>query len=439
LVKKNNKTKIDTIAACGDVNRNVMCNVNPNQSRYHREVHEFAVAFSTHLLPRTGAYHEIWLDEKIVSSTKESEPLYGPSYLPRKFKTVIAIPPSNDVDIFAHDLGYIAIIENNALVGYNVTVGGGMGVTHGNKKTYPCLAQVIGFCTPDQAIDVGEKVMLVQRDYGDRMNRKHARLKYTIENHGLDWFRDQVESRLGYRFQSPRPFHFTENGDVYGWAKDFDELWSYTMFIQNGRVKDTPDYPMKTGLRELAKIHQGNFRMTPNQHLIIAKITEDQKLLIESIMTKYGLYNQRHSQLRLNSMACVALPTCGLAMAESERYLPSLITKLEEILEGYGLTDDAITIRMTGCPNGCARPYISEIGFVGKALGIYNLLLGGGFAGDRLNKVYKESLTEEEILKELRPILKRYALERHFNERFGDFVIRVGIIKATLKGSDFHL
>ncbi|KAJ3334308.1 hypothetical protein HDU91_002760, partial [Kappamyces sp. JEL0680] len=268
-----NRSLLDTIAACGDVNRNVMCNPEPaGNAEVHRPILKLANDLSAHLTPATGAYHEIWLDKKLVAGGEDEEPLYGKTYLPRKFKIAIAVPPSNDVDVLAHDLGYIAIVEGGRVVGYNVTVGGGMGQTHGNKKTYPLLAQQLGFCTPEQAVLVGEKVMLVQRDYGERLNRKHARLKYTIEDRGLDWFRSEVESRLGYKLQAPRPFKFTSNGDRYGWTQVSDGTWSYTMFIQNGRIKDTQDYRLKTGLREIALVHKGGFALTPNQHLIITKI-----------------------------------------------------------------------------------------------------------------------------------------------------------------------
>ncbi|KAJ3298915.1 hypothetical protein HK104_010149 [Borealophlyctis nickersoniae] len=436
--KDMNKACMDTIAACGDVNRNVMCAANPGDDEIHRQVQDLAERWSQHLLPRTGAYHEIWLDKKVVSTTENEEPFYGKTYLPRKFKTVIAVPPYNDVDIFAHDLGYIAIIEHGRIVGYNVTVGGGMGMTHGNKKTYPRLADVLGFCTPDQCIDVGEKVASVQRDHGDRTNRRHARLKYTIEDHGIEWFRNQVEERLGYHLQPPRAFHFVSNGDRFGWHKQTSGTWSYTLFISNGRVKDTPELQVKTALREIAKVHTGAFRMTSNQHLMLTDITEHQRPLISALLRQYNLDNSRHSAMRLHSMACVALPTCGLAMAESERYLPSLIDKIEDILEENGLRDDAITIRMTGCPNGCARPQLAEIGFIGKAPGAYNMYLGASHSGERLNKLFKESVGEAEILAELKPILKRYALERKSGERFGDFVVRVGIVKATRAGREFH-
>ncbi|CAG8770961.1 10014_t:CDS:2, partial [Racocetra persica] len=423
-----NKCLLDTLAACGDVNRNVMCSSNPSLSEVHEQVHEFSKKLSAHLSPRTTAYHEIWLEDKVVAgkAVQDFEPLYGSTYLPRKFKVAIAVPPNNDVDVFAHDLGYIAIADktNKKLLGYNVTVGGGMGMTHNNKKTYPRLGELIGFCTPEQAIDVGEKVMLVQRDFGDRINRKHARLKYTIDDRSLDWFRSEVETRLGYKLEPPREYTFENNADRYGWTKGFDSMWHFGIYIENGVVKDLPGSPIKTGLREIAKAHKGDFRLTPNQHLVIGNITEENKAQIEGLLKKYKLDNLQHTGLRLNSMSCVALPTCGLAMAESERYLPLLVEKLETITTEVGLKKDAITVRMTGCPNGCARPYVAEIAFVGKALGTYNLYLGGGFYGQRLNKLYKENLKEDDILRELRPILERYAKEKINGEKFGDFVIR---------------
>ncbi|KAJ1979937.1 Sulfite reductase [NADPH] subunit beta [Dimargaris verticillata] len=452
-----NRSLMDTLAACGDVNRNVICNAAPYQSAIHYQVWKFSQKLSEHLLPQTSAYHEIWLDDKLVAgnAVNDVEPLYGPNYLPRKFKVAVAVPPSNDVDVFAHDLGFIPILENPAglaaqtpamattaepqrILGYNVTVGGGMGMAHNNKKTYPRLADLLGFCTPDQAVDVAEKVMLVQRDHGDRVNRKHARMKYTIDDHGLPWFREQVEARLGYKLDAARPFQFTENGDRYGWMRGNPGEWHFGMFIQNGRVVDRPGYPLKSGLRELAKVHKGYFRMTCNQGLVIASVPDDQVDTVKQLLTRYKLDNVDHSGLRLNSMACVALPTCALAMAESERYLPSLMTHIEEILSEAGLRDDAITIRMTGCPNGCARPYIAEIALVGKAPGAYNLYLGGGFAGQRLNKLYAESLGEAQILDALRPLIKAYAIERTEGEHFGDYVIRVGAVKETTHGTNFH-
>jgi len=443
-VQEINGACFDTIAACGDVNRNVMCNANPHMGKAHVQALDVAQKISDHLTPRTRAYHDIWLsdpsgDGDKIKVTEDVEPIYGKHYLPRKFKTVVAIPPENDVDIFAHDLGYIAIVEGGEVVGYNVTVGGGMGMTHGNKDTYPVLAQVLGFCTPDQVVEVAEQVVAVQRDHGDRVNRAHARLKYTIDDHGLDWFSDQVEERLGYKLGAPRDYTFESNGDRYGWVEDDAGDAHLTLFIQNGRVRDTDGFPMRTGLREIAKVHTGEFRLTGNQNLVISKIAPDTRAKIEELLEVHGLKNcYETSGLRLSSLACVALPTCGLALAESERFLPDLVGEIEEVLAENGLRDDAITIRMTGCPNGCARPYIAEIGFVGRGPGKYNVYLGGGFTGDRLSKLYKDSAKAAEIKELLRPLIIDYAKNREDGEKFGDFVIRKGHIAETEHGRDFH-
>lgn len=436
-----NAALLDTIAACGDVNRNVMCNVNPQQSRLHEEVFEYTRRISEHLTPRTTAYHEIWLDKELVATSekKDEEPIYGKHYLPRKFKTAVAIPPSNDVDIYANDMGFIAIAEHGRLAGFNVTVGGGMGMTHGEPETYPRLADVIGYCPKEKTLQVAEEIVKIQRDFGDRTNRKHARFKYTIDDRGVEWFKFELNKRLGWVMEAPRPFTFEDSGDRYGWVEGVNDTWHYTIFIQNGRVLDTDDYPMMTGLREIAKVHEGDFRLTPNQNLMIGKVSSKQKPVIDALLKKYKLSGSIHqSGLRLNSMACVAFPTCALAMAESERYLPSLLTKLEAIMKDAGLEHDPIVIRMTGCPNGCARPFLGEIAFVGKGPGKYNLYLGAGFHGERLNKMYRENIGEEQILAELTPIIHRYAKERNQGEKFGDFVVRAGYVKAVLAGKEFH-
>ena len=435
-----NQAAMDTIAACGDVNRNVMCNPNPYLSGVHAEVLKVSQQISDHLTPATRAYHEIWLDgEKVESSEEDFEPIYGKTYLPRKFKITVAVPPSNDVDIYANCLSFIAIVEGGKLVGFNVAVGGGMGMTHGAEDTYPRLADVIGFCTVDQVTDVAEKVVLVQRDFGCRTERKHARMKYTVDDHGPDWILAKLNEYLGYDLEPVREFKFEDNGDRYGWVEGVNGKWNLTLFIQGGRVLDTPSYPMRTGLREIAKIHDGDFRLTANQNLMIANISAAKRPEIEKLLEQYGIKDSHlESALRLNSLACVALPTCALSLAESERYLPSLLTELEEVIEESGLRHDAITIRMTGCPNGCARPYISEIGFVGRSPGCYNVYLGGGFAGQRLSKLYRENHPGTEIKELLAPIIRRYAKERNEGERFGDFCIRAGYVAATEQGKDFH-
>ncbi|MDO9267966.1 MAG: assimilatory sulfite reductase (NADPH) hemoprotein subunit [Methylobacter sp.] len=435
-----NAALLDTIAACGDVNRNVMCNPNPHQSRLHAEVYEYARRINEHLTPRTTAYHEIWLDEELLSSTRQDEePIYGKHYLPRKFKIAIAIPPSNDVDLFANDLGFIAIAEDDHLLGFNVTVGGGLSMTHGDTSTYPRLADVIGYCPKNKTLQVAEEIVKIQRDFGDRTQRKHARFKYTLEDRGVDWLKFELNRRLGWNLEPPRPFVFEHSGDRYGWVEGANDAWHYTLFIPNGRILDTEDCPMMTGLREIAKVHDGDFRLTANQNLLIGQVSSKRKPVIDALLEKYRLANT-HDQtgLRLNSMACVAFPTCGLAMAESERYLPSLLDKLDVIIKQAGLEHDPILIRMTGCPNGCARSVLAEIGFIGKAPGKYNLYLGAGFYGQRLNKLYRENINEEQILAELSPIIQRYAQEREPGERFGDFVIKAGYVKAVLAGKDFH-
>jgi sulfite reductase (NADPH) hemoprotein beta-component len=431
---------LTTIAACGDVNRNVICNSNPNQSRAHAAALATARALSDHLLPRTPAYREIWLDgERIAGGEGEIiEPIYGTTYLPRKFKIAVAVPPSNDVDVFAHDLGYIAILdENDALAGYNVTVGGGMGMTHGEPETYPRTADVMGYCRPQEAVAVGEAVVTVQRDWGDRTNRKHARLKYTIEDRGLDAFRTEVERRSGVKLGQPQPFRFTSTGDRYGWSEGANGRAHLTLFVENGRIRDLPHAAIGTGLRRIAETHDGDIRLTTNQNVIIANVAPDKRAAIEALVAEHGLAAHA-SALRRNAMACVALPTCGLALAESERYLPSLVTALEERLAANGLADDEIVIRMTGCPNGCARPHLAEIGLVGKGPGRYNLYLGAAFDGSRLSKLYAEDLDHAAIIAKLDPVFAAYAAERKPGERFGAFAIRGGFVAPTTNGADFH-
>jgi sulfite reductase (NADPH) hemoprotein beta-component len=446
-----NKALMTTIAACGDVNRNVMCSSLPEKSQYHSDVHKVSKRISDHLLPSTTAYHEIWLkDDKTGEKNQvagpavvDHEPLYGPTYLPRKFKITIAIPPHNDTDVYAHDIGLIAIksTETGRLAGFNVLAGGGMGVTHNNKKTYPRTGWMMGYIPAEQVHLVCEKIMLVQRDNGDRKNRKHARLKYTMDDMGNEVFKSKVQELLDpldIHLDEPRPFHFDSNIDTFGWQKDEKGMNHFTFFIENGRVEDTADFPMRTGLVEIAKIHKGEFRLTGNQHLILSNVSDEAKPEIVELMKKYKLDNTQFSGMRLSSSACVAFPTCGLAMAESERYLPELITKLESCLEENGLSQDSIVMRMTGCPNGCARPWLAEAAFVGKAYGAYNMYLGGGYHGNRLNKLYRSSIMEEEILEIMKSLLGRWSRERNEGEHFGDWTIRAGVIKETKVGKEFH-
>ncbi|MGQ1890525.1 NADPH-dependent assimilatory sulfite reductase hemoprotein subunit [Thermophagus sp. OGC60D27] len=433
-----NEVLLDTIAACGDVNRNVMSHANPAESPLHASVYQLAGELSRHLTPQSTAYHEIWLDKQLLaSSKKEIEPIYGRTYLPRKFKIGIAIPPYNDIDVFSQDLGFIAIEEKGKLAGFNVTAGGGMGSTFGNPQTYPRLGDVIGFCQPDQVLKVAETIVLIQKENGNRQDRKRARLKYTIDDRGIEWFKDELNTRLGFALEAPRPYRFTRNGDRYGWKQGIDGKWSLNLFVEGGRVKDTPSLLLKTALRKVAEnIDDAQFILTGNQNLIIANTSQKEK--VARILKKYGVWPATLSGLRQNSIACVALNTCGLAFAEAERYLPTLIGKIETILQEYDLLKEEIVIRMTGCPNGCGRPYLAEIGLIGKSIGHYNLYLGGNKQGTRLNTLYRETLTEKEIIETLRPLIADYAQNRNSHESFGDFVIRKKYVSETVQGKDFR-
>lgn len=420
-----NDSLLDTIAACGDVNRNVMCSPLPGRSAMHRAAYQTAVAISEHLTPRTRAYHEIWLDGEKVENSDDIEPIYGTTYLPRKFKIAVAIPPSNDVDIFAQDLGFIGIEKHRELSGFNVTAGGGMGVTHGEPETYPRIADVIGFCTVEQAVEVAEQIVCLQRDFGDRTNRKHARLKYTIDDRGLDWFHEELSRRLGYGLQQAEKFAFVSRGDLFGWSKNQDGRWDLTLFIPEGRIKNNGPHRLLTGLREIARIHKGDYRLTANQNLIISGVEPSTRPAIERLLEYYGVNSlQQASPLRQQALACVALPTCGLAMAEAERYLPALNEEIEWLLSKHGLIEQPISLRITGCPNGCARPYLAEIGLVGKAPGRYNLLLGGSAEGQRLNRLAHENIDQHQILEVLDSLFARFVSERHDGESFGDFANR---------------
>lgn len=470
-IRAMNSTLMDTVAACGDVNRNVMCSVIPANAKVHKQVSEIGAKISESFLPNTTAYYEIWLegaDERdydkswpeIYKNRKEGptkkktlvagntlvdvEPLYSPVYLPRKFKVNITVPPYNDVDVWSSDVGLIAIVdpETSIVTGYNLYVGGGMGTTHGNKKTYPRRGSIFGFITPEQVIPAIKAVFIIQRDNGSRTDRKHARLKYTIDDMGVSVFKTKAEEICGFQFAPERPYEIKSNCDYFGWVKDETGLNHFTAFIENGRVADTPDKPQKTGLKKVAeymkKTGSGNFRLTGNQHVLIASIKDEHLDDIKAIMKKYSLDNTELSGIRQSSSSCVGLPTCGLAMAESERYLPVLMTDIEAMLEEFGLRHDAIVMRMTGCPNGCSRPWLAELALIGKAPNVYNMMLGGGFYGERLNKLYRANVRDDDILDILRPLFKRWAMEREDGEHFGDFCVRVGIIKPTLEGKYFH-
>ena len=435
-MKEINDTLLDTLAACGDVNRNVMSPANPFESELHSQALEVAQNIHDHLTPRTSSYAEIWLDgEKTSIGEQEVEPIYGKTYLPRKFKIAVALPPRNDVDVFSNCLGFVGIPDGKKISGYNVLVGGGLGMTHGKTATFPRLADVIGFCNPDQVVQVAEEVVKIQRDYGDRSDRRHARLKYTIQDRGVDWFLNELNSRLGWNLSPARDSVFESTEDRYGWSQDQDGKWSFGMFVEGGRLRNKS----REALRKIASTVDCQFRLTANQNLVIARVDDVGKSSVEQILAEIGEGDPRkHSSMRLNSIACTALPTCSLALAESERYLPTLIDELDEILDRFGLREESIAIRSTGCPNGCGRPYLGEIGLVGKSPGKYNLYLGAGFDGMRLNKLYKQAITHEEIISCLEPILENYSVHREPKEKFGDFCIRTGLVQPTTSGTDFH-
>ena len=430
---------VDSIAACGDVNRNVMAAANPVDSRLHEEVHQWAVKVSEHLLPKTRAYHEIWLNGEKLAGPAEEEPILGPLYLPRKFKTGIVVPPHNDVDVFSQDLGFIAILDDEGegegkLLGFNLTVGGGLGATHGEPQTFPRLADVIGFLTPDQLLKVAETVVMIQRDFGDRTDRKHARLKYTIADRGMDWFKAELFKRLGYALEPARSYAFTTQGDRFGWLRGYDGRWHLTLRVEAGRIGDTPGKPFLTGLEKIAAIHQGDFRLTANQNLIIANVPASECMNIDKLVADHGLGKALFtSPVRRDALACVSLPTCSLAMAEAERYLPAFVDRVDELMVKHGLRDLPLTVRITGCPNGCARPYLAEIALIGRAPGRYTLRLGADAVGSRLNVVYRDNIDEASIVTALDELIGRYSVERNADERFGDFLWRANLLKQETR------
>jgi len=442
-----NEYGIDSIATAGDVNRNVLCTTNPVESELHQEAYQWAKKISEHLLPKTQAYAEIWLDAEKLTSSAESdnteadpvEPILGRSYLPRKFKTTVVIPPQNDVDVHANDLNFIAIAKDGKLIGFNVLVGGGLAMTHGDKSTYPRKADDFGFVELAKTLAVAEAVVTTQRDWGNRVNRKNAKTKYTLDRVGVDTFKAEVEQRAGITFAESRPYEFTSRGDRIGWTEGFEGKHHLALFIENGRLLDKANFPLKTGMAEIAKIHKGDFRMTANQNLIIAGVAVEDKAEIERIARAHGLMADDVSVQRKNSMACVSFPTCPLAMAEAERYLPGLVTDVESILAKHNVADESIILRVTGCPNGCGRAMLAEIGLVGKGPSKYNMHLGGNVAGTRIPKMYKENLNEEDILQEIDLLVARWVAERNEAEAFGDFVIRAGIVdEVKVSKRDFH-
>jgi sulfite reductase (NADPH) hemoprotein beta-component len=437
-IRRINDMLLTTLATCGDVNRNVMCTPLAEATAVHSAACAVADAISGQLMPKTRAYHEIWLDGDKVAPEQDVEPLYGPTYLPRKFKIAIAIPPWNDVDVFAHDIGYIAIEKNGTLAGFNVLAGGGMGATHGDPATYPRLGSVLGFCAADQAVAVAEQILAIQRDHGDRTERKHARLKYTIDDRGVDWFKTELESRLGFTLAPAQPYRFEHNGDRFGWQRDPEGLWHLTLFIPGGRIIDAGDRRLLSGLKAIAEVHTGDFRFTPNQNVIVARVAEPDRQTIETLAAAHGLdAGQTLRPFQRDAMACVALPTCGLAMAEAERYLPEFLDRVGELLDRHGLGDEPINVRITGCPNGCARPYVAEVALIGRAPGRYALMLGGSRLGNRLARPYRDNLSEAQILDVLDHELTAFAAARNGDESFGDYMVRTSLRDVpTWPGAD---
>lgn len=435
-----NTLHLDSIAACGDVNRNVTCSAHPDESPLHEEIFQYANKISSLALPKTRAYYEIWLDEEQIAEKKEEDPLYQDRYLPRKFKIGIAIPPNNDVDVLTNDLGLIAIIENNELKGFNIAAGGGLSATHGNLQTYPRLATVLGFVTTEEVMKAIYEIMTIQRDHGNRSDRKLARLKYTIDRLGVDAFKQELEKRCGFKLAPVKPYAFTERKDHYGWKQNHQGKWYYTVFVENGRVLDDKKLALKTALLEIAKTGKVNFRFTGNQNVTLSDIKENDKKEIENLLVQFGIiaHTENAGVLRKNAMACVAFNTCPLALSEAQRYLPSLIDKIEPLLEKYAIQNEEIILRMTGCPNGCGRSPAAEIGFVGTAYGQYNLHIGGDRLGERLNVKYKDSLAENQILETLDELFAVYSKERNSGETFGDFSHRKWVVTDEAKKLQLH-
>jgi sulfite reductase (NADPH) hemoprotein beta-component len=438
LIQGVNDALLSTLAACGDVNRNVMAPPAPATDGLGEEVRNHARQLAFALAPSTQAYHSIWLDGvQLNLDAPENkgfvDPLYGKTYLPRKFKIGFVIPPHNDVDILANCCGFIAIVDSNGkLAGYNLSAGGGMGRSHGNEATFPRIADIICFLQPHQVEAVARAVLTIHRDFGDRGDRKHARLKYVLADRGAAWFREELERRVGFKLEDPRPFKFTGQGDPFGWHQQADGNLFLGLFMETGRITDRPHWRMKSALRAVVEKFQTEVRLTPANNAILVNIRPEDKEAITQVFASHGIEPEKQGTvLRRASMACVSLPTCGLALAESERYLPDLVTRLESALAEAGLANEEINIRMTGCPNGCARPYLAEIGLVGKAPGRYQIWLGGNQTSTRLNRVYRDAVKEQELIAELQPLFVRFAAERLPGEGFGDFCHRVILPQST--------
>lgn len=426
--------QLSTLAACGDVNRNVMCCPAPLDDDVHVEMRRLTNALKDHLAPQTKAYYELWLKDEetgeetlVAGGEPEEEPIYGATYLPRKFKIAVALPEDNCVDVYTNDLGFLAVVRDGKVIGYNVSVGGGLGTTPSAAKTFPALAQRMCFVTPENACRVAEAVVKVQRDFGNRTDRKTARMKYLIADKGLEWFRGKVEEYYGEKLEDCTEDEVHGFDDHIGWHEQTDGKLFYGWNVENGRLFDSEDRRWKSAIREIcAEFHPG-VNLTAHQSILFTHIEPANREAVEAIIKKHGLpLSEEISTVRRWSMACVALPTCGLAVTESERVLPDLMDELEVELAKLGLERDAFTVRMTGCPNGCARPYNADIGLVGKTKGKYTVFLGGQLLGKRLGKIYKDLVPFEEITATLTPIFAAFKQHRNAEEAFGDFCDRVG-------------
>jgi len=422
---------LTSLGGCGDVERNIMCCPAPWRDRFHDEIHARLGGLVEGLAPTTRAYSEIWLDGELAASNAPDppDPLYGDRYLPRKFKTAIAIEGDNCVDIYANDLGLVAHPgADGTLDGFDVLVGGGLGRTANKPNTWPAVAQPLGYVPAHHAVEVARAVVAVQRDYGNRVDRRHARLKYLLKDRGIDWFRIEVGSRLSFALAPPRQLAWASVDDHLGWHEQGDGLHCYGLFVENGRIADTDAAGLASALREVIETLRPQLRLTPQQNVLIANVAEPSRSVLTEILARWNVTPSEAvpSAIR-NSMACPAWPTCGLAVAESERVMPTLIREITVLQGDAGLGDSRISYRMTGCPNGCARPYLGDVGFVGTTLGKYDVFLGGDTEGTRLNELYVRNIKLEEIPDVLRGPLSEYARTRLPGEGFGDWCGRQGI------------
>ncbi len=425
-----NHALVTTFGACGDIVRNVMACPAPTADPQRRAVQDFAFELTRATFPRTKAYHQIWLDgEALIDEQEIEEPLYGKTYLPRKFKIAIAYAGDNCVDVYTNDVGLVALFdEANQLTGFNLLVGGGMGMTHNNDATYARLADEVGFITPDQVLKVVEGIVTIHRDFGDRENRKHARLKYILEDRGVDWFRAELESRIGFSIGALHPMPPFEVDDHLGWHEQGEGLWFIGIPVENGRVVDRGEYRLRSGLRAVIERFHLSSHLTAQQNILLVGIAEQDRAAVDGLLAEYGIRTvETISAVRRAALACPAMPTCGLAIAEAERVFPAVIDEMEDVLDELNIADAAITVRMTGCPNGCARPYVAEIAFVGRSLEKYTVFVGGSPVGTRLAKPFLDLVHISDLVPTLRPVLAHYRDTREDGEAFGDFALRVGL------------